>query len=391
MLRVTVASLLAHRLRLILTAVAIAIGVALVAGTFILTDSLQGALGASSSAISQARVVVQSAGADGGKGTAASASLSAGLVARIRAARGVASAQDLVTASKVVLIGKNGRPITHARAANELQSYPAIGALAAQYTIQSGHPPRRPGQAMLDAATAHSLGYRTGDQIGVANPHGIRTLTVVGITGFAGADSPASAQLASLDTPTVLVVQTATAQQLTGLSGRFTEIDALAAAGVPAATLRARLAPLLPPSAEAVTGEQAAAQQAATAVSYVGNLRSDLLAFCAVALLVAAFVIANTFNLLVGQRTREYALLRVIGARRGQVLRSALAEAAILGLAASSVGVGLGILAAAGLRRLIAVLGGTIPASSLVFAPRTAAIALATGTAVTVAAALRPG
>src|SRR5262245_9046525 len=247
MLWVTVASLLAHRLRLILTAVAIAIGAALVAGTFILTDSLQGALGATGSAASPTRVVVQPAGADGGKGAHASASLPASLVARIRTAPEVASAEGVVTASKVVLIGKDGRPITHARAVNELQSYPTIGVLAAQYTIQSGHPPRRPGQAMLDAATARSLGYRTGDRIGVSTAAGIRTLTVVGITGFGGADSPADAQVASFDTPTVLVVQTATAQQLTGLSGRFTEIDALAAASVPAATLRTLLTPLLPP------------------------------------------------------------------------------------------------------------------------------------------------
>src|SRR6266542_4473115 len=116
MLRLTVASLLAHRLRLILTAVTIAIGAALVAGTF-------------------------------------------SLAARINAVRGAACAEGLVTASKVTLIGKNGRPITHRRAPSELLSYPNVPALAAPYTIQSGHPPRQPGQALLDAATARSLGY----------------------------------------------------------------------------------------------------------------------------------------------------------------------------------------------------------------------------------------
>jgi putative ABC transport system permease protein len=243
---------------------------------------------------------------------------------------------------------------------------------------------------MLDAATARSLGYRTGDRIGVATAHGVRTLTVVGITGFDGADSPADAQVASFDTPTVLVVQAATAQQVAGLAGSFTEIDVQAATGVSAAALRGRLTPLLPAGAEVITGEQAAAQQAADAAGHIGNLRTDLLAFCAVALLVAAFVIANTFSILAAQRTREYALLRVVGASRGQLLRSALAEAAVLGLAASAAGVGLGILAAAGLRGLVAVLGGTLPAGGLVLAPRTAAVALATGTAVTVASALRP-
>jgi len=401
MLRVTVAGLLAHRLRLILTAVTIAIGVALVAGTFILTDSAAGALGGAAAAAAPAQVVVQPAGADGGKSTAAPTSLAAGLVTQIRAVRGVASAQGLVAADKVTLIGKNGREITHRRAANELLSYPDIPALAAQYTIQSGRPPRRPGEALLDAATARSLGYRVGDRIGVATTTtgpgpgsgtgtGTTTLTVVGITGFGGADSPADAQLASFDAPTVVVVQAGTAQRLAGLPGRFTEIDALAAPGVSAATLSRRLARLLPPGAEAITGGQAAALQASDAASHLASLRTDLLAFCLVALLVAAFVIANTFAILVAQRTREYALLRVIGASRGQVLRSALTEAAILGLAASGAGVGLGILAAAGLRGLLTVLGGTLPPDGLTFAPRTAVVALATGTVVTVASALRP-
>ena len=390
MLRVTLVSLLAHRLRLILTAVTITIGVAFVAGTFILTDSVQEALGVPGSAGSAAQVVVQPAGADSGKGAASIASLPARLVARIRAVPGVASAQGLVTAEKVTVIGKDGRPISHLRAVNELLSYPTTGGMAAQYTIQAGHPPRRPDEAMLDADTARRLGYRPGDRIGVATATGIRTLTVVGITGFDGADSPAAAQVASFDTPTVLVVQAATAQQLAGLPGRFTEIDAQAATGVSAAALSSRLTPLLPPGAEALTGNQAAAQQAATAAGYLAGLRKDLLAFCAVALLVGGFVIANTFSILTAQRTREYALLRVIGASRGQLLRSALAEATALGLAASAAGVGLGMLAAAGLRGLIAVLGGTLPAGGLVFAPRTVAVALATGIAVTVASALRP-
>jgi putative ABC transport system permease protein len=225
MLRVTLASLLTHRLRLILTAVTIAIGVAFVAGTFILTDSIHGTLGVPGAADSAAQVVVQPAGADSGKGAASIASLPAGLVARIRAVPGVASAQGLVTAERVTVIGKDGHPISHLRAVNELLSYPTAGGMAAQYTIQAGHPPRRPDEAMLDAATARGLGYRTGDRIGVATATGIRTLTVVGITGFDGADSPAAAQVGSFDTPTVLVVQAATAQQLAGRPARQVHRD----------------------------------------------------------------------------------------------------------------------------------------------------------------------
>jgi putative ABC transport system permease protein len=390
MLRLTAASLLANRARLILTAITIAIGTALVAGTFILTGAVRGALGTSTAAASAAAVVVQPAGAAGGKTAGTPTSLPAGLATRIRALPEVASAQGLVTASKVTLIGKDGRPITHPRALNELLSYPTAPALAVQYTIKSGHPPHQPGQALLDAATARTLGYRIGDHIAVVTAAGQRSLTVTGITGFGGADSPPGAQIASFDTPTVLIVPPAAAQQITGLAGRFTQIDVLARPGVSAAALRSRIARLLPPGAEALTGQQAALQQATSAAGYLGNLRQYLLAFCAAALLVAAFVIASTFSILTAQRTREYALLRVVGASRGQVLRSCLAEAGILGLTASAAGTGLGALAAAGLRGLIALLGGTLPAGGLALAPRTALIALATGTAVTVASALRP-
>src|SRR5262249_36350929 len=120
----------------------------------------------------------------------------------------------------------------------------------------------------------------------------------------------------------------------------------------------------------------------------LGSLRLYLLVLCTMALGVAGFVIADTFAVLTAQRTREYALLRVIGASRDQVLRSALAEAAILGLAASAAGTGLGVLAAVGLRKLTAGPGGALPGAGLVSQPRTGAIAMAAGTAVTVAAAV---
>lgn len=169
---------------------------------------------------------------------------------------------------------------------------------------------------------------------------GRRNLTVTGITGFSGSDSPPGAQIATFDEPTVLIVPLATAQQVTGLAGRITQIDVLARPGVSAAALRSLIARLLPPGAEALTGEQAALQQAAATVGYLGNLQQDLLAFSAAALVVAGFVIASTFSILTAQRNREYALLRVIGASRGQVLRSCLAEAGILGLTAAAAGTG---------------------------------------------------
>ena len=321
MLRITLAGLRAHRIRLALTAVTITLGAALVAGTFILTDSVQAVLGGAGASTPAGLVVVQPSGAGGGKDAGGPVSVSAGLAAHLRAAGGVAAVQGLVTAAKLSYLGPGGHPITHARAAAELLSYPAAPALAAWYTITAGRAPRRGGEALLDAATARSLGYRPGDRIGVATPSGTRDLTITGITGFGGAASPPDAQIASLEAPTVLVVLPPTAQQLAGLPGRFTEIDVLARPGTSVAALAARIAPLLPPGIQVVTGGQAATQQAAAAGGQLGSLRSYLLALCAMALGVAGFVIADTFAVLTAQRTREYALLRVIGAGRGQVLR----------------------------------------------------------------------
>jgi len=321
MLRVTVTGLLAHRLRLVLTAVTVMLGAGLVAGTFILTDSVQAMLRAGTSGPARL-VVVQPSGAGGSKGASGPLSVPAGLVTRLRTAGDVAAVQGLITAAKLTYLGPGARPITHARAATELLSYPATPVLAAWYTITAGRAPRRGDEALLDAATARSLGYRPGDRIGVVTPSGTRDLTVTGITGFGGAPSPPDAEIASVDAPTVLVVPPATAQRLVGLPGRFTEIDVLARPGTSATALADRIAPLLPPGIQAVTGGQAASQQAATADSQLDSLRSYLFALCALALAVAGFVISYTFAVLSAQRTREYALLRIIGASRGQVIGS---------------------------------------------------------------------
>jgi len=382
-----VSGLLAHKIRLALTAVTISLGVALVAGSFILTDSVRGLLGAGAPA---GLVLVQPSGAGGGKGAAGSVSVPASLVDRLRSVGGVAAVQGLVTATKLAFLGSGGRRITHARAVNELLSYPAAPALAAWYTITAGHAPRRPGEALLDAATARRLGYRPGTRIGVVTPSGTRYLTVTGVTGFGGAASPPDAEIASLEAPTVLIVPPATAQRLAGLRGRFTEIDVLGRPGVTAAALAAEIAPMLPSGVQALTGRQAAAQQAAAAGGQLSGLRSYLLLLCAMAFVVASFVIADTFAVITAQRTRDYALLQVIGASRGQVVRSALGEAAALGLAASPAGTGIGVLTAGALRAVIAELGGALPAGGLSVQPRTEVIAMAVGTAATVLAAMRP-
>jgi putative ABC transport system permease protein len=389
-LRATIAGLLANWLRHGLAAATVVLGVALVTGSFMLTESVQRTVAGQAAASPAGLVVIERADAGAGKLTSGPPTLGAGLIARVRAAAGVSKAEGIVTASKLTVVGHSGRPIQHQRAVNELLTYPSDPAVAAEFTIRSGRPPARPWEALLDAATAEAQGYRPGDRIGVLTSTGLRTLTITGITGFYGAASPPADQAASFDAPTVLVVPATTAQLLAGLGGQFTQIDVRAALGLPAAVLTQRITRLLPAGLTAIPGREAAAQVAASAAGYLDTLREDLLALSAMVLLVAAFLITDTFDLLVTRRTREYALLRITGATRGQVLRSAMSEAAVLGAVSSAVGIGLGGLAAVGLRGVVSLFGGSLPSAGLVLTPPVVAVALLSGTVVTVASALRP-
>jgi hypothetical protein len=210
----------------------------------------------------------------------------------------------------------------------------------------------------------------------------VHRFRVVGVTGFAGQDSPAS-ELDSFDAPTVAVLQTVAAQRLLGRGDTVDEVDLRAAPGVDPDALRDRVARLLPEGRlEAVTAADLAARQAGEVQGYVDGLGAVLLAFAALALLVGGFIIWNTFTVLVAGRTRDLALQRLLGATRRQVLGSVLAEAAVVGLAAAArVAAGAG--AAVGLRALLRGLGNTLPPAGLVLAPRTLLLGLGVGALVT--------
>jgi putative ABC transport system permease protein len=287
------------------------------------------------------------------------------------------------------LPGRSCRPIRHRRAVNLVASWPEDPALASGYTLRQGRPPAG-GEVVLDAATAVRGRWRLGDTLGIVGADGrVHRFRVVGVTGFAGRDSPAS-ELDSFDTPTVAVLQTAAAQRLLGRGDTVDEVDLRAAPGVPPDALRDRVARLLPRGRlEAVTAAGLAARQADEVQGYVDGLGAVLLAFAAVALLVGGFIIWNTFTVLVASRTRDLALQRLLGATRRQVLGSVLAEAAVVGLAAA-VGVAAGAGAAVGLEALLRDLGNTLPPAGLVLAPRTVLVGLGVGTLVTMAAALAP-
>jgi putative ABC transport system permease protein len=386
-LEATVKGLLARRARLAMTAVAVLIGVALVTGTLLLTDAV-GQSVRRLTAGAQSGVVVHNA--DDPKAGPPQA-IRPNLVAAIAAAPGVRAVAGVVVGEKVAMVGRDGRPIRHRRASNLVTSWPADPMLAAGYTLAEGRPPQRDGEAVLDQATARAGGWRLGDTLGIVGADGaLHRFRVVGVTGFAGAPSPA-AELDTFDTPTVAVLQTAAAQRLLGRGEDVDEVRVRAAPGVAAEVLRDRIAGLLPAGRlEAVTAATLAARQAGEVQGYLDGLRATLLAFAAVALLVGSFIIWNTFSVLVAGRTREVALLRLLGATRRQVLGSVLLEATVVGLVAAAAGVAVGVGAAIGLEALLRGLGNTLPPAGLVLAPHTVLAGLAVGTLVTMAAALAP-
>jgi putative ABC transport system permease protein len=388
-LEATVKGLLARRARLAMTAVAVLIGVALVTGTLILTDAVGHSV-RRLTAGAQAGVDVVVHNADDPKAGPPQA-IRPKLVAAIAAAPGTRAVAGLVVGEKAMMVGRDGRPLRHRRASNLVTSWPADPRLAAGYTLRQGRPPERDGEAVLDQATARAGGWRLGDTLGIVGadgaPHRFR---VVGVTGFAGAPSPAS-ELDTFDTPTVAVLQTAAAQRLLGRGDTVDEVRVRAAPGVGADVLRDRIARLLPAGRlEVVTAASLAARQAGEVQGYLDGLRATLLAFAAVALLVGSFTIWNTFSVLVAGRTREVALLRLLGATRRQVLGSVLLEATVVGLLAAATGVAVGVGAAVGLQALLRGLGNTLPPTGLALAPHTVLAGLAVGTLVTVAAALTP-
>ncbi len=389
MLAATLRGLLARRARLALTAVAVLVGVALVVGTLVLTDAVgQSVRRLAAGAQAGVDVVVRNA-EDPKAGPPQP--IRPSLVAAIAATPGVAAVAPVVVGEKATMVGRDGRPIRHRRASNLVTSWPADPTLAAGYTLRQGRPPARDGEVVLDAATAWAGNWRLGDSLGIVGADGaLHRFRVVGVTGFAGAQSPAS-ELDTFDTPTVAVLQTAAAQRLLGRGSTVDEVRVRAAPRVGPDLLRDRIAGLLPAGRlEAVTAATLAAQQADEVQGYLDGLRATLLAFAAVALLIGSFIIWNTFAVLVAGRTREVALLRLLGATRRQVLGSVLAEAIVVGLVAAAAGIAVGVGAAVGLEALLRALGNTLPPAGLVPTPPTMLAGLAVGTLVTVAAALAP-
>jgi hypothetical protein len=211
---------------------------------------------------------------------------------------------------------------------------------------------------MIDRASARTGHFAVGDPVTILLAGQARVFTISGITGYGSADSFAGGSLALFSLPA--------AQRLFGTAGSYDSIEVKAAAGVSAQQLRDRVARILPRGVTALTAASAAANQANQLNGQLSILTRFFLVFAGVALFVGAFVIWNTFSIMVGQRTRELALLRMLGAGRGQLFRSVLAEAALVGAVAALAGVAIGVALSKGLVALLGGFGLSLPVTGTV-------------------------
>ncbi len=388
MLRAALRSLLQHKLRLSLTLLAVVVGVAFVAGTYIFTDSLKRSFDALFDA-PQPDVTIsvdtgtQAGGAGGAPGGLDQApTMPASLVDTVAGVDGVAAAYGTVGSDGALVIGSDGKVVGEngppARGTTFVDD-PAISALS----LAAGRAPSGSTEVALLESTATSGGFSLGDTVSIDTPAGgLVQLELVGIVtrGISGSDG---STLAVFDLPT--------AQQLMlGKSDRVTGISVRAEPGVSQETLAASIEKVLPEGTRTQTGAQRSADIAERLSEAFQFINTFLLAFAFIALFVAVFLIFNTFSMLVAQRTRELALLRAVGASRGQVRRSVLAEAAVLGLLAAVLGVLGGILVSQGLRLLLKGFGADLPSGPLVIEPRTIIVSLVVGLVVTLISAYVP-
>jgi len=383
MFRTTLASLRYRTARLALSSLAILLGVAFVTGTLVLGASMNQAYFNSFAA--GARNVDAAVGPHGSgnyrPGAQNAPSVPPSVLARVSAAAGVGSAAGRLV-GQAPLIGGDGKVIRNGELPGIGINVPADPALRG-FTVASGHLPDGQGQVAVDQATAGDEHFRLGQAVKVVDHAGrIRAFRLTGTVDF-GVNR-------EFGNATVTLFQTGTAFSVTGRPG-YDLIVARAAPGTSQATLAATLRALPGMSGYQVqTGSQLATAEANSAVHFTQQFTTFILVFALIALVVACIVIYNTFNILVTQRGRELALLRCVGASRGQVFRSTLLESAITGLAASAAGVLAGVGLGWGLQRLFAAFGAAIPSGPVVLQPSAVAIAMAAGLTVTIAAAVLP-
>ena len=372
MARVTLRNLAAHKIRLLLTGVSVLLGVAFVAGTLIFTDSMNKQFDELFGGISEDIAVdvraKKTVGANDGMG---SQPVPASVLETLKGVEGVKDPIGNVTGYAAV-VGEDGEIVGMPQ-----NGPPQLGVnltTSGFYDLTSGRAPRGPAEVAIDEATAENGGLAIGDTTQVVTAGPPQRMKIVGLVDTG---NMMGATVTAFDTPT--------AQRLLLKPGYFSDIE-MQSSGPSEEELRDRVAQALPANLEAITGTEMSEEAQSDIAQMMGFFRTFLLAFALISIFVGAFIIFNTFSMLVAQRTRELALLRAVGAARGQVTRAVIGEAVAVGVVGST----LGLVAGAGLASVLQSQMGDAGQGGLTFTATPVIWSYAVGIVVTVVSAYFP-
>ncbi|MFF3331500.1 ABC transporter permease [Streptomyces sp. NPDC002888] len=373
----------AHKGRMALSAVAVLLSVAFVTGTLVFTDTMGTTFDKLFAATSSDVTVSAKGASDTGETTSDNGKppvMSAAVLGEVRGARGVKSAEGTVFSTSVTVVDADKDNLSPSSGA------PTIvgnwnGNEARTMEITSGAAPKNSQQIMVDEDTADKHHLKLGDELGVISAVGNHTAKISGIATFT-VTNPGAA---------IFYLDTKTAQQwLVGETGVYTNINVTAANGVTDAQLKKNVVAELGGTYKVQTAKETADANQKDVGEFLNVMKYAMLGFAGIAFLVGIFLIINTFSMLVAQRTREIGLMRAIGSSRKQVNRSVLAEALLLGVVGSVLGVGAGVGLAVGLMKLMGMTGMNLSTDDLTVAWTTPVIGLVLGVVVTVLAAYLP-
>jgi putative ABC transport system permease protein len=387
-IKVSLRGLAGRKLRAVLTGIAIVLGVAMISGTYILTDTVQSAFTSLfTESYSGTDAVVTGRGLDisidGEKPP--DPPIDESLLDVVRGVEGVALATgSIADENSTKILGSDGE-------AAGTEGWPTLGFgidSSPQYqrfnplSLLEGSWPAAANEVVIDAGTVDKQGWKVGDAVEITTLEPKQPFELVGVAQYGTLDSLGGISFTVFTIPA--------AQKLLGREGQYDAISVAAAEGVSEDGLVAAIEPVLPDTAQVVSATEEAQEQTDEVGEFTKFFRYFLLAFAAVALFVGAFVIFNTFSITVAQRTREFATLRTIGASRRQVLGSVVLESLVIGFLASLVGLALGVVLAEGIQALFKSLGADFPTADRVFATRTVVVSLLVGMGITLLAGLFP-
>jgi putative ABC transport system permease protein len=371
-------SLWARKIRALLTIFAVFLGVAFVAGSYVLTDTIFAAFDEIFEESLKGTSVVVTAENPVEQENGEIPSFSASLLPKVQATPGVRDAGGAIfsfgaffNAENEKIGNKFGPKFISSALPDRLESL----------TYVEGHIPRGPKEASIEKATAEESDLELGETIKLISQGRLESFRLVGFTQL-GDTSFGAASIAQVTLPV--------AQRLTHKEGRFDQINVAAEEGVSATVLKRRIAERMPPGVRVETAAENADRGSEEIQDDLGFLRTFLLVFGFIAVFVGSFLIFNTFSITVAQRISEFGMLRTLGASRRQILTTVMVEALVIGLLGALLGIAGGFLIAAAINALFEAFGIDLPTTGLVMESRTVVVSLIVGVLVTLVASLIP-